>query len=738
MPKKKNVPKDKNLCYVCQLDKDDEFFVFCDGDCGTGYHTYCFSGCTCCGKKASNFGRVDPVPEGDWFCKFCKGWFPNHGDQPVITYAYAFGSNEGKQLALNSLDVRIKTPTLIPDLKGVAVNDIQLGGWNSMLLTMAGNIYTCGDGENGKTGHKGVVHDHLKRFRLLEVTRAGIDGPFDQIYMGRDSMYARTSEGHIFNWGCGAEGKLANMCNNNKSAPSKISSFSQKKLFMGPILSVGWSHAVVIEEATGQMFSWGSNRNGQLGNDAYKPKWVPQLLNPTLDRHKELGLAMVTKTEKPCELLYDVLDVKCGKLHTLALERNGKVWSWGAGMNGQLGHGLDENVSTKPVFFQTRAKNSPQPKIINFLSGIQISHIASGADHCLALSRDTNALFTWGLNRFGQLGDGLLKARYLPNQIYLNSNQPTVSFRYIRFTPLKQRVTMTGQYSYIQLSQFLFFDNQGLVIAVQKITNPGGLNPPGEESDKVIDGIVSTKWFDAYSKPLIFDFGQSTKLASYQLCTANDSPERDPIEWTIEGSMDQSDWVMLDNHTDLNSVISEKRNNYTPKYPLATSTQNESTEIITGVFAGDNHSVVLTNTNVLYVWGCGKSGQLGSGSLMNYSRPKKLEIDFPDSKNSSEYNFRVRAGGNHCIAFWEHKARKAADFEKHWVKLEEERLLAKRRNIIVKNFPEMGLQDKNDRADYEELVKTIDEKLKQIGCKPPEKRKGPVKKGKGKKKQKTK
>lgn len=79
--------------------------------------------------------------------------------------------------------------------------------------------------------------------------------------------------------------------------------------------------------------------------------------------------------------------------HVLALTDEGRVFSWGDGKYGKLGHGNEKSLKV--------------PKILNgTLCGILIKQISTGQDHSAALSSD-GTVYIWGSNQFGQLGLGL-------------------------------------------------------------------------------------------------------------------------------------------------------------------------------------------------------------------------------------------------------------------------------------------------------------------------------------------
>lgn len=72
-------PLSADACRVCGKEDDEEFLVLCDG-CDRAFHTACHVGCVCCRQKPkANFNRKPPVPDDDWFCKFCAGHVPALG-----------------------------------------------------------------------------------------------------------------------------------------------------------------------------------------------------------------------------------------------------------------------------------------------------------------------------------------------------------------------------------------------------------------------------------------------------------------------------------------------------------------------------------------------------------------------------------------------------------------------------------------------------------------------------------
>ncbi|KAK7901813.1 hypothetical protein WMY93_018582 [Mugilogobius chulae] len=121
----------------------------------------------------------------------------------------------------------------------------------------------------------------------------------------------------------------------------------------------------------GTVYTCGCNDLGQLGHDRTRKK-----------------------PEQVVALDAQIIEaLSCGESHTLALNDKGQVFSWGLGSDGQLGLGnFDECVRV--------------PRNIRSLSDVQIAQVACGYRHSHALSKGGH-IFSWGQNRYGQLGLGI-------------------------------------------------------------------------------------------------------------------------------------------------------------------------------------------------------------------------------------------------------------------------------------------------------------------------------------------
>uniref|UniRef100_A0A6I8P1W7 Uncharacterized protein n=1 Tax=Ornithorhynchus anatinus TaxID=9258 RepID=A0A6I8P1W7_ORNAN len=97
---------------------------------------------------------------------------------------------------------------------------------------------------------------------------------------------------------------------------------------------------------------------------------------------------------RPIDGLRDrrVIQVACGDRHSMALTRDGELFSWGDDEHGQLG-------------LERAWVPCPAPQRVCALAGVPLARMEAGGAHSLALSA-TGAVFAWGRNDRGQLGLG--------------------------------------------------------------------------------------------------------------------------------------------------------------------------------------------------------------------------------------------------------------------------------------------------------------------------------------------
>lgn len=138
-------------------------------------------------------------------------------------------------------------------------------------------------------------------------------------------------------------------------------------------MACGIDHVLLVSKL-GDLYSFGLNGRGQLGHGDILTQAEPTLVK---------ALAGI-KT----------LSIACGNWHNLVLSEFGDVYSFGWNEHGQLGHSPDRPVVAIPTLIDLPAEDEEET---NFIS------IACGERHSAAVS-ETGGVYTWGWNKYGQLG----------------------------------------------------------------------------------------------------------------------------------------------------------------------------------------------------------------------------------------------------------------------------------------------------------------------------------------------
>ncbi|RPA63580.1 serine/threonine protein kinase [Gordonia oryzae] len=189
-------------------------------------------------------------------------------------------------------------------------------------------------------------------------------------------------DAQLYCWGSNTNGVLGNGTTTDSSAPVKVNG-------LGKVTSVdlGWTSACAI--ADGALYCWGGNAQGQLGNGTTNAS-----LNPT----KVDSLHNVTSVTVGADvtLVGDAIT----SLTTTCAVADGGTYCWGANHDGQIGDGT---TTDRPS--PTRVKNI----------GDVVSATTDSAQTC-AVTRPGD-VYCWGSNERGQLGDGTLDNRVAPVRI---------------------------------------------------------------------------------------------------------------------------------------------------------------------------------------------------------------------------------------------------------------------------------------------------------------------------------
>lgn len=208
------------------------------------------------------------------------------------------------------------TPQAIQFQHGITIVDIAGGGTHSLALDSRGQVWAWRLINENQPGLE--PREYRSTPQKIDFLEKGV--VISTIAASFKRSIAIDTLGQV--WGENNHGQLGLGDNNTIIGPDKIN-FSQSVKILK--ISLGNSHTLAID-ADGEVWSWGLNTKGQLGLGHNNPTVRPQKVN-------------FSKGVK-------IIEVAAGGAHSVAIDRDGKVYTWGWNINGQLGLGHNENIST--------------------------------------------------------------------------------------------------------------------------------------------------------------------------------------------------------------------------------------------------------------------------------------------------------------------------------------------------------------------------------------------------------
>jgi len=325
------------------------------------------------------------------------------------------------------------------------VTQVAAGNAHSLFLKSDGTVWAVGGNGSGELGDGTTT----QRCTVVQVVLAGGGALSNvvEIAAGASLSLARKSDGTVWSWGSNAFGQLGDGTNTDRHNPVQVVLSGGSALTGASGIAAGAFHGLAL--VSGSVKSWGYNFHGQLGDGT------------TTNRNAAVAVSSLT----------DATQIAAGQFHSLALRgsASGKLKAWGQGGSGQLGDTLCAASITTPstmadstgatftgaayvsggVDFTvvTTTGNKVWTTGNNFsgqlgtgcsgstcglvkigsFSGISKAVAGSTATHVLALMSTTD-IKSWGLNTFGQLGDGTTTNQCSPVSVVDGSGTTITGF----------------------------------------------------------------------------------------------------------------------------------------------------------------------------------------------------------------------------------------------------------------------------------------------------------------------
>ncbi|XP_022768010.1 PH, RCC1 and FYVE domains-containing protein 1-like [Durio zibethinus] len=299
---------------------------------------------------------------------------------------FTWGEESGGQLG-HGVGKDVIQPCPVDTLAVSTVDFVACGEFHTCAVTMAGELYTWGDGTHnaGLLGHgTDVSHWIPKR----------ISGPLEGLQVASVSCgpwhtALITSTGQLFTFGDGTFGVLGHGDRENVPYPREVESLSGLRTIA--VACGVWHTAAIVEVivtqssasvSSGKLFTWGDGDKNRLGHGDKEPRLKPTCVPALID--------------------YNFHKVACGHSLTVGLTTSGQVFTMGSTVYGQLGNPSADGKL--PCLVEDK------------LSGECVEEIACGAYHVAVLT-SRNEVCTWGKGANGRLGHGDVEDRKTPTLV---------------------------------------------------------------------------------------------------------------------------------------------------------------------------------------------------------------------------------------------------------------------------------------------------------------------------------
>ena len=294
---------------------------------------------------------------------------PSHEE----THLYTFGWGGDGRLGhcLDAFDYFSLEPKVVGQLSPAPLAAVAAGKSHTAVI-YNDTVYTFGHGGYGRLGHDDDADRHCPT--VIE------HAPWYHVYAvaaGRAHEQGHTAviaDGQLYTFGYGCYGALGHCATDHVYRPQKVNaSWSTVSA-----VAAGGLHTLVI--ADGALYAFGNNQDGQLGTGCTDDEVCPRKVGPV-----------------PWTKL--VTAVAAGMLHSAVIS-NGKLYTFGNGQDGQLGHG--------------DAESQYAPKLVDG-PWTTVTAVAAGDYHTIMIADEQ--VYTWGLGQYGQLGHGDTRNQLRPRAV---------------------------------------------------------------------------------------------------------------------------------------------------------------------------------------------------------------------------------------------------------------------------------------------------------------------------------
>lgn len=330
-----------------------------------------------------------PVAGGYRFVTVTAGRFHACGLN-ADSVAYCWGGNWQGQIGTDSLGDSCTDRKEPQKPFGCSLHPRPVAGAHHFAALSVGAIHTCGITGNGDAycwGYNGpgvLGSEAAPASATVPVAVAG-EMRFIAVSAGLNHSCGVTVGGRVYCWGLNKDNQLGNDSLERSKSPVAIAS---DVTFLS--VTAGGAHTCAIAADT-TAYCWGDFEHGRLGIGA------------------SIGQRLKGKQHQaspaPVDGRMTFRSLSAGGVHTCGVTTDGKGYCWGDNLEGRLGTGGS---------FLTARQWNTKPSAVE--GDLKFTMISAGDYHSCGVTSD-GAVYCWGGNAEGQLGNGSTKGKSKPVRV---------------------------------------------------------------------------------------------------------------------------------------------------------------------------------------------------------------------------------------------------------------------------------------------------------------------------------
>ena len=275
------------------------------------------------------------------------------------------------------------------------VRTVSLGYSHSAAIKTDNSLWMWGDNTHGELGI-GITGNALSSsFNPIQTIPVKVMDNVSTVSCGSSYTAAIKGDGSLWVWGTnGQSGYLLGNGGIGNETVSPDSSYSVQTQtipmkIMDDVSAVccGQYSAAAIKK-DGSLWMWGRNREGQLGTGSTRDSNIP------------------------VKVMDDVAAVSCGADNTAVIKADGSLWVWGSNEHGQLGNGGEGDQTQQRGIHNMITCQSVPVKIMD-----DVCAVSCGSGNFTAAIKTDGSLWTWGIDSYGQLGNGSVGSVSVPAKV---------------------------------------------------------------------------------------------------------------------------------------------------------------------------------------------------------------------------------------------------------------------------------------------------------------------------------